>query len=77
MHQDHLNTKYRVFLDGAEQPLSGPDGSWFNMVNQNDYLSRLRVLGGGAAAPVYMDDLVVGTRRPGFIPPPGSLFMFR
>jgi hypothetical protein len=77
VHQDHLNAKYRVFLDGAAEPLSGPDGSWFNMVNQNDYLSRLRVLGGGAAAPVYMDDLVVGTQRPGFILPPGSLFMFR
>jgi len=88
VHQDHANHRFQLFLDRSETPItdaagygrktgSSQPGSWFRMVNQSGFLSQLEILGAADSLPCYIDDLVVDTERPGFIPTPGSLFMFR
>lgn len=86
--QDHANHRFQLYLNRSETPItddagyasktgSAQPGSWFRMVNQSGFLSQLELLGSGPSLPCYLDDLVVDTQRPGFIPIPGSLFMFR
>ena len=80
VEKDYAAGKYRLYLDGDVNAVSNPtiSGTWFNMVaTGNKFLSRALVLGASANMPTYFDDLVVDTERPGFIPPPGSLFRFR
>jgi hypothetical protein len=80
VEKDYAAGKYRLYLDRSETPVSNPTtgGNWFNMVSTaNNYLSWAIVQGARSDVPVYVDDLVVDTARPGFIPIPGSLFMFR
>ena len=88
VQQDHANHRFQLYLDRSETPISdaagyarrtgsSTPGSWFRMVNQSGCLSQLEIIGADESVPCYLDDLVVDTERPGFIPIPGSLFMFR
>jgi hypothetical protein len=79
--QDFAAGKFQMMLDGNKTPLANPTSGddWFNMVGTaNNYLSRLRILGGDADVPSYLDDLVVDTELPAFLAAPsGTLFRFR
>jgi len=88
VHQDHANHRFQIFLDGSETPISDAagyarwtgsthPGTWFKMVSQSNRVSQIELFGIDDTSPSYLDDLVVDTARPGFIPEPGSLFMFR
>jgi hypothetical protein len=79
--QDFAAGKFQMMLDGNKTPLANPTSGddWFNMVGTaNPYMSRLRILGGDADVPSYLDDLVVDTEVPAFLAAPsGTLFRFR
>jgi len=80
VEKDYAAGKYRLYLDGSATAVSNPGigGDWFNMVSTaNNFLSFALVQGASADAPVYADDLVVDTLRPGFFPPPPTVFRFR
>jgi hypothetical protein len=64
--QDYATDRYQLALDGAvvtdaagETRDGTPNGSWFNMVQTNHYLTRFRTQGDITA---YMDDLVFTNR---------------
>ncbi len=84
--QDQSNFRYRLYVDGAVAPVAdavgyadrtgaATSGSWFGMVNTNGFMSRVRLIGGDADAPTYLDDLVVKQTKPEYLT--GTLFMFR
>jgi hypothetical protein len=79
VEKDYANGKYRLFLDGrspVRNPTSGD--TWFNMVGTaNNFMSRVRVLGGTAAMPTYLDDLVVDDQIPACLKAAGTAFKFR
>jgi hypothetical protein len=64
--QDYATDRYQLALDGTvvtdaagETRDGSPNGSWFNMVQTNHYLTRFRTQGDITA---YMDDLVFTNR---------------
>jgi hypothetical protein len=84
--QDQTNKRYQLYLDGVSSPVSDAEGyadrtgattpgSWFDMVNTNGFMSRVRVLGGDSETPTYMDDLVVVQETPEYLT--STLFLFR
>jgi hypothetical protein len=86
IQQDYSNHRYRLYLDGAKFAVTdaagyasrtgaSQPGDWFKMVNQNGYMSRLRVKGGTTTVPAYLDDVVVTTVVPGHIP--STVFVIR
>ncbi len=82
--QDQTHFRYQLYLDGAHEPATnaagyawrtgtGHPGSWFNMVNTNGYLSRMRLQGIHPTCPGYTDDLLITTQRPDFVQAPPTV----
>ncbi|MFT5473546.1 MAG: hypothetical protein ACI856_001878 [Kiritimatiellia bacterium] len=66
IEQDFANQRFRFRLDGSFYPLTNPTSGdqWFNMVGTaNNYLSRMKLLGGTDDVPSYLDDINVTTDR--------------
>jgi len=80
IEKDYASQKFRLYLGGSSVALDNPTGSdgWFNMVGTaNTYMSRLRVLGGTADTPSYLDDIRVSATKPESLLGAGSVFRFR
>ena len=84
--QDQSNYRFQLYVDGSTSPLSDAagyasrtgttqGGAWFKMVNKSGALTRMRVLGGAADTPSYLDDLVVTQSTPEYLT--STLFLFR
>ncbi len=78
LQQDQTNKRYQLYLDGsifaigdaggyAKRTGATTSGSWFGMVNQSGFMSRVRVQGGDTQVPAYLDELVVSQTQPGHL----------